>query len=52
MTHIPMGSRTAKKCKADVLLNPKNSSINLFTNKRTAGMILFIELFSILFENI
>jgi hypothetical protein len=45
-----MGPRTAKKCKADVLLNPKNKSINLFTNKRIAGKILLIGLSSILFE--
>jgi hypothetical protein len=44
MTHIPRGAKSSKKCKANILLNSKHESVNLFTLKRIAGMIISIEL--------
>ncbi|CAF4941190.1 unnamed protein product, partial [Rotaria sp. Silwood1] len=37
LTHVPFGAKTSKKCKADILLNPKQKGINLFVSKRIAG---------------
>ncbi|CAF1186321.1 unnamed protein product [Rotaria sordida] len=37
LTHIPIGAQVSKKCKANILLNPKQKAINLFGNKRIAG---------------
>ncbi|CAF3792253.1 unnamed protein product, partial [Rotaria sp. Silwood1] len=37
LTHVPLGVKVPKKCKADILLNPKHRGINLFANKRIAG---------------
>jgi hypothetical protein len=37
MTHLPVGAKTPNKCKADILLNSKHKSINLFTVKRAVG---------------
>ncbi|CAF4865645.1 unnamed protein product, partial [Rotaria sp. Silwood2] len=38
LTHVPLGGKLSKKCKADILLNPKHKGINLFVHKRIAGM--------------
>ncbi|CAF2442501.1 unnamed protein product [Rotaria sp. Silwood2] len=37
LTHVPLGGKLSKKCKADILLNPKHKGINLFVHKRIAG---------------
>ncbi|CAF0972051.1 unnamed protein product [Rotaria sordida] len=37
LTHIPIGAQVSKKCKADILLNPKQKAINLFGKKRITG---------------
>ncbi|CAF1235979.1 unnamed protein product [Adineta ricciae] len=37
LTHFPHGAKAANKCKANIVLNSKHPSINLFTNKRLAG---------------
>ncbi|CAF1244784.1 unnamed protein product [Rotaria sordida] len=37
MTHLPIGSKSSNNCKADILLDPKHRSLNLFVNKRIAG---------------
>jgi hypothetical protein len=38
MTHLPIGAKGSNKCKADILLDAKYRSVNLFVNKRIAGM--------------
>jgi hypothetical protein len=37
MTHLPVGAKTPNKCKANMLLDPKHKSVNLFTVKRAVG---------------
>ncbi|CAF1313663.1 unnamed protein product [Adineta steineri] len=37
LTHIPLGARTAKKCKANIVLDSKQPSTNLFVSKRLVG---------------
>ena len=37
MTHLPIGEKSAKKCKAEILLNSKHRALNLFVHKRLAG---------------
>ena len=43
LTHLPIGGKTSNKCKADILLNAKHRSINLFLHKRVAGMQFYLE---------
>ncbi|UJR23948.1 hypothetical protein I4U23_026916 [Adineta vaga] len=37
LTHFPLGAKSSKKCKANIVLNSKHPSVNLFVNKRLAG---------------
>jgi len=38
LTHVPLGAKSAKKCKANIVLDAKHPSISLFANRRLAGM--------------
>ncbi len=52
MTHLPIGAKVSNKCKADILLNSKYQSTNLFVNKRIAGMKNVTFLSIIISENL
>ena len=43
MTHLPIGAKSPKKCTADMILNAKQKSVNLFTSKRAVGKVLFLD---------
>ena len=37
MTRLPIGEKSTKKCKAEILRNSKHRALNLFVHKRLAG---------------